>query len=165
MSILKIGKTMEIDSTLGALTYVSSADVVGGTIQIPREAYIITGSVFKKIKELEHIVIPWNVEIINQEAFCNCENLQEVTIENEDCELSYSVFRGCKKLIKIKLPKRLKKLHTGMFMDCISLQEIVVPNGVPHLELGQFGGCRNLEKIHWREHVYSYEDLLEYGMF
>ena len=75
------------------------------------------------------------------------------------------MFRGCKKLREIKLPKRLKKLHTGIFMDCISLQEIVVPDGVPHLELGQFGGCRNLEKIHWRGHIYSYEDLLEYGMF
>ena len=53
---------MEIDSTLGALTYVSSADVVGGTIQIPKEVYIIIGYAFEKMKELEHIVIPWNVE-------------------------------------------------------------------------------------------------------
>ena len=64
---------MKIDSTLGTLTYVSSADVVGGTIQIPREVHIITGSAFEKIKELEHIVIPWNVEIINQGAFCNSD--------------------------------------------------------------------------------------------
>ena len=51
----------------------------------------------------------------------------------------------------------------GMFAYCESLKEISLPNTLYILKKEMFGKCNSNLKIHWKEHIYRYIDLLEYG--
>ena len=49
-----------------------------------------------------------------------------------------------------------------MFSYCISLQNISLSNTLDILTKMMFYKCNPKLKIHWRKHIYTYEDLLEY---
>ena len=75
--------------------------------------------------------------------FFNCESLQDLNeLQN------WNVFNGTD--------------FSRMFYNCISLQEISLSNTLDILTKEMFGICNPKLKIHWREHIYTYEDLLEY---
>ena len=50
----------------------------------------------------------------------------------------------------------------GMFYNCKSLQEISLSNTLDILKEEMFYNCNSNLKIHWKNHTYTYEDLLEY---
>ena len=52
-----------------------------------------------------------------------------------------------------------------MFAYCENLIEIHLPSTLNQLESGIFDHCNPNLKIHLKEHVYTYEDLFEYGNF
>ena len=54
---------------------------------------------------------------------------------------------------------------SGMFAYCENLIEIHLPSTLNQLEHGIFDHCNPNLKIHLKEHVYTYEDLFEYGNF
>ena len=49
-----------------------------------------------------------------------------------------------------------------MFEYCISLQEISLSCTLDILSENMFNNCNSDLKIHWKKHIYTYEDLLEY---
>ena len=49
-----------------------------------------------------------------------------------------------------------------MFFKCESLQNILVSNTLSILNKDMFYKCNPTLKIHWKNHIYTYEDLLEY---
>ena len=51
---------------------------------------------------------------------------------------------------------------SGMFYNCQSLQEIFLTNTLDRLTKEMFLNCNPNLKIHWKKHIYSYADLLEY---
>ena len=50
----------------------------------------------------------------------------------------------------------------SMFASCKSLQNILLPNTLSILRKNIFFECHTTLKIHWKNHIYTYEDLLEY---
>ena len=52
-----------------------------------------------------------------------------------------------------------------MFGDCINLRKIHLPNTLNFLTFTMFDGSNENLKIHWKNHVYTYDDLLEYKRF
>ena len=51
---------------------------------------------------------------------------------------------------------------SSMFEYCESLQNILVSNTLSILSKDMFYNCNSNLKIHWKNHTYTYEDLLEY---
>ena len=49
-----------------------------------------------------------------------------------------------------------------MFRNCDSLQNILVSNTLSILIKDMFYNCNSNLKIHWKNHIYTYADLLEY---
>ena len=75
--------------------------------------------------------------------FFNCESLQDLNeLEN------WNVFNGTD--------------FSRMFRNCDSLQNILVSNTLSILNKYMFYNCNSKLKIHWNNHIYTYEDLLEY---
>ena len=50
----------------------------------------------------------------------------------------------------------------SMFASCKSLQNILLPNTLSILRKNIFFECHTTLKIHWKNHIYTYEDLLQY---
>ena len=51
---------------------------------------------------------------------------------------------------------------TYMFAYCESLKEISLPKSMKYLNIDMFFNCNEDLKIHWKNHIYTYEDLFEY---
>ena len=75
--------------------------------------------------------------------FYNCESLQNInSLENWNISNMKDV--SC------------------MFEYCESLQSILLPNTLYILTKDMFYNCNPTLKIHWKNHTYTYADLLEY---
>ena len=49
-----------------------------------------------------------------------------------------------------------------MFEFCTLLKEIYLSNTLDILKKEMFNKCNKTLKIHWKKHIYTYTDLLEY---
>lgn len=144
---------------------VYSIDVKNGTVEFPNGIEEISEYAFAGLKELTRIIIPNSIYEVGEFAFWCCQNLTGCIFKNPDCKIGKFCFRGCTKLKTIVLPKKLIELPDMIFEDCTNLQSIKVPDTISYISYYDFDDCLDLKRIRWRGHVYSYEDLLEYGSF
>ena len=96
-------------------------------------------------------------------AFCYCQNLNSVTMNNELSELGGAAFVGCNKLKYVTFSKNISKLYSnvyryiiggkgnsdyeGTFQDCDSLEEITIPENIDYIGDSSFAYCKNLKKV------------------
>mgnify|MGYP002615159192 CR=1 FL=1 len=104
-------------------------------------------SMFEYCKSLENIEALRNWDVSNgtnfSDMFCNCESLQDLNeLEN------LNITNGTD--------------FSSMFYNCTSLQNILLPDTLSILRKDIFYECNPTLKIHWKNHIYTYEDLLEY---
>ena len=87
----------------------------------------------------------WNVSKCKDflYMFAYCESLQEIN-SLENWNISNGIDFSC------------------MFAHCESLQKILLSNTLDILTKEMFYNCNPKLKIHWKEHIYTYIDLLEY---
>ena len=97
----------------------------------------------KTLKDIDSLKT-WNVSNgINFVRMFECTNIQNVlALEN------WNVLNG--------------KKFSSIFKDCIFLQTISMPHSINYLTYTMFFNCTENLKIHWKNHIYTYEDLLEY---
>lgn len=96
-------------------------------------------------KEIISLVIEEGVTSIGNEAFCECENLTDVTIPSSVERIGCYAFADCWKLSEVKLPENLKRLEEGIF-DGTGIKEIGIPASVEIIEQGALAGMK-LERI------------------
>ena len=68
-------------------------------------------------------------------------------------------------LITIKIGKKLEKIGDLAFCGCENLEKIIIPDSVEYIRIQYFENCKKLSQIHFHNHIYSYDDLLEYKKF
>ena len=68
--------------------------------------------------------------VLADNAFCNCAELEEVTIPAKVSEIAYNAFKDCKKLKKVTITDGVKTVSSAAFGNCDSLTEIVFPASV-----------------------------------
>ena len=79
---------------------------------------------------MQHITIPFTVEVIKRDAFS-----------------------GCSSLVNVHLNEGLETIGDGAFCDCISMQHITIPSTVKEIQLEVgvnsclFSGCTSLVKV------------------
>lgn len=65
----------------------------------------------------------------------------------EGCQLIYeNAFRNCSNLESVTLPSTLKEIGYGAFYDCIKLSNLEIPNSISKVGSYAFNGCSSLTK-------------------
>lgn len=129
------------------LVYDASADTIG--------SYSCAG-----VTQLQHVVLPANVDLIEPYAFRDCTGLISV-------EMGYvraiggGMFYGCSSLTSVNLPENMTKIPGSMFEKCTSLESFVVGPNVQEIEQFAFRGCTSLTSIEFSGQVRT----LGYGAF
>lgn len=139
-------------------------DVKKGKVIIPYGVKAISAQAFWKNYNLEEITIPNNILSIGTGAFQDCNNLKTVVFDQrtQKIYLHQSVFKNTG-IEMIEFPTDfLYKLPSDLFTNCLNLKEVYIPSSVEKLSLSAFRGCIFLDKIHWKNRIYSYDDLLTY---
>ena len=84
---------------------------------------------------------------------------------NPTCIIGQYAFKHCTSLMLVELPKKINYIFEGVFQDCKSLINLTIPDTCTEINLASFLNCTNLKKIKYKNHYYSYDDLLEYKKF
>lgn len=95
---------------------------------------------------LKTVILPTSVKIINENAFYNCVNLENISLENIEC-IYYCAFRYCYELKNIVLSQSLTYIDREVFTSCYLLDNVVIPNSVTTLSNNTFSYCYNLKNI------------------
>ena len=102
--------------------------------------------------------------------FYSCRSLQDISALEDwnvsnGTDFSY-MFSFCTALQDISALKSWNvsngKYFSSMFRYCTSLQNISLPNSLRYLDENMFKDCNPNLKIRWKQHLYTYADLLEY---
>lgn len=117
---------------------------------------------------LTYILIPNNVEFVEQASFYKCKMLSRVTWKANNYTIQVDTFEGCTNLEKfnfsnvsviesyafsksglkeIDLSNNTKKVYNNAFCDCENLKEVTwdCPCVIP---IDAFAGCYNLEDVY-----------------
>ncbi len=85
--------------------------------RIERDAFSLSG--------VTHVNMPEGIEIIEEAAFYDCENLQDtLVIPSTVTQIRGSAFRFCRQLTAVILPAGLQGMQGDAFADCSSLDYI-----------------------------------------
>ena len=101
------------------------------------------------------IVIKEGVELIERDAFSNCNNLKSITIPNSVEHIIDTIFNGCE-LLKTAGPIGsgcniefgwTTSIPSYAFSKCTYLTSITIPDGITSIESCVFLDCNSLESI------------------
>ena len=131
-------------------------------------------SMFSHCNSLQNLneLLNWNVSNGTDfsRMFASCKFLQDLNgLKNwnvSNCICFSRMFAHCESLQTLNELKHWNVSNATkfsyMFNNCISLKEISLPNTLYILTKDMFEKCNSKLKIHWKKHIYTYEDLLEY---
>ena len=88
-----------------------------------------------------------DIEIINQKAFENCQNLRKIYLSNKISSLPYQCFRGCVSLEDIYIPDNVIMLGVSTFEDCSKLSTIRFPETLRMICDFCFAYCKSLKEF------------------
>ena len=140
------------------------------TFFIPSNVQKIGTAAFSECEKLHTVTISEGVYEIQDDAFLNCYNLENISIPKSMNKLGASVFEGtglksipalggvtelrsdtfsrCNELKKAVIPAHITAIGNGTFAECESLEEITLPDKLEVFdEKGAFYCCWNLRSI------------------
>ncbi len=133
-NVTKIGaKAFDLDSELKVINLPDSVEEIGEAafstaaikeINIPKSLTDMSKGVFS-LTELERVTIPGNVKTIGICAFEDCENLQEVVVEEGVEMIDEGAFKGNDALTQVELPASVTEIKCKFPGDCT----IIAPAG------------------------------------
>lgn len=121
----------------------NKADVV-----IPPNVHIIGESAFCDNKKVRSITLSDAVEAVQMQAFQGCTQLETVITSANLQAIANDAFANCSKLATITIPSSVTKIGAGAFYGCRSLSTIAIPEGVCSIEPHTFESCKNLREVH-----------------
>lgn len=96
--------------------------------------------------DLEYLFIPKKITDISPNAFCG-GTFKYIHIPSSIKTIGQNAFEDCNKLEEINLPTSLKVLDNNIFIKCASLKNIVLPSKLEEVGEFAFGWCEKLKNI------------------
>ena len=117
------------------------------TVVIPDGLTIIDPGAFTECYSLQKIDIPNTVTNIGMLAFDLCSQLKEVNIGNGVTHIENGAFRSCPQLREIIIPDNVLSLGDSLFLDCRGLETVRIGNGVTEIKGNMFKDCPQLKEV------------------
>ncbi len=99
---------------------------------------------FYKLANLQEVIIPPSIEVIDASAFKECHSLKKVSFEGNIRSIYRFAFDHCTNLESITLPAGLVYIGEYAFANCTALQNINIPKSVEILERFAFNNNPSL---------------------
>ena len=152
--------------------------------EIPEGVTSIRNQAFQNSKNLEEIIIPDTVTLMNSYAFeasgikritipdtkidpfgmalfKDCTSLETVNIEAYIDETYgdsglHATFENCTSLKYVNISSgKIKTIYRDAFKNCTSLEKIVIPEGTRIIEPSAFENCTSLKEVVWPSSISS----------
>ena len=123
---------------------------------------IIEKDAFRDCDNLQSVAFSTSITDIEELAFYNCVNLKAIEMPNKITKLGRKVFYGCEKLATLKLSEGLTAIPEAAFYGCSSLTSIVIPDGVKTIGRRSFYRCTGATSLVLGENV---EEIADYAFY
>ncbi len=118
--------------------YIKSVVIEDGITEIGKEAF--------EFCEIEKIVFPQSLKIINDNAFMGGLLIKELVLPYGVEEIGDSAFRGCDFEGKLVLPDSIAEIGESAFSG-IPITEVKLPQNLIEIKEDTFYGCTKLRKV------------------
>lgn len=123
-------------SKIGSLAFYKRRDIIT-SVYLPDSVEIIDSNAFNQCECLTNIRMPAHLKEIGIAAFWNCKMLNDVSIPDSVQKIGYSCFEGSG-IVSIKLPHGITKIEKETFMHCKNLGSITIPESVQEIHKNAF---------------------------
>jgi hypothetical protein len=149
-SVIKIGKRAFMNCRiLTDVKFPNSLSIIGEeafkycdhiiNITIPENVTLIEGSAFSNCISLSFVTASSCVfETGFQSVFNECENIEEIIVNDDVLSLNYYAFYGYNKLKTVILGNSLATISWGAFEACESLTTVIIPKSVTRISDNAF---------------------------
>ncbi|MBD5520087.1 MAG: leucine-rich repeat protein [Lachnospiraceae bacterium] len=111
----------------------------------------IASNVFQNKTEIEYVILPDNVKIIEPGAFSGCTKLRGIKLPSGLEKIQDKTFFGCTKLTQLSIPKCVTSIGSEAFSGDTSLFMVYIKDSTysSMITIGNsaFEGCKKLEKF------------------
>lgn len=117
----------------------------------------ISEGLFANMGNIQSIILPDNITVIENSAFLRCKKLETVVLGDKVTTIAgasddyipdrWGAFYGCEALRDINFPETLLSIGNNAFVDCRSLTEVSLPVNLVSLGELVFWGCSGLVKV------------------
>lgn len=138
---------------LGGAIRITGYNGTDETVVIPSEidgknVTSISGEVCYKCETIKHLIVQEGItDILGWGTFCDCENLETVSLPSTLKTIGRSAFEGCSKLNSVDLPEGVTSIGTSAFFECVGLGSVSIPEGVTDIGSNVFSGCSGLTSV------------------
>ena len=91
--------------------------------------------------------IPQGIQIIGENAFYHCTELEGVIIPDSVTSIGYSAFEGCTGLRNVTIPDGVTSIEAFTFCDCTGLKSVTIPDSVTSIGNCAFSICKGLTVV------------------
>lgn len=145
--VVKIhNETVELCSNFGFFIDLTTLDL-GNIKKIHKCA-------FSSVHELEELIIPDSVEVIEESAFTYFDNLKKIHIGKGLKEIKHHTFSGNDVLESVNFPETLQKIERDAFLSCNSIKNVKV-HANTIIEEGAFPETTNIERYGVKNKTYT----------
>lgn len=106
--------------------------------------------------QFPHIYLSNSIETIPQKCFSSNGELEKIILPANLKVIEENAFWGCTKLKFIKIPNKVTTIGKGAFEDCKNLTKIYLPASVKTIEKNAFKNCKKLT-IYCEKNSYAYK--------
>ena len=117
------------------------------SIVIPEGITHLNFGVFAECSKLSSVTLPSTLTHIGQAAFNKCSNLQHIILPEGVRVIEASAFANSG-LLAVNLPQTLDSLLGHSFEGC-PITEITIPENLKYIYGGEFYDCKQLRSVQW----------------
>lgn len=92
---------------------------------------------FEAAWDVTSVVLPDTIEIINEQAFADCEMLSGINIPESVTTIGRGAFSNCMNLTELTIPAGVTETSEEMLTNCLALENLFIVN--PDLEYTSWG--------------------------
>lgn len=92
---------------------------------------------FEAAWDVTSITLPDTIQIINEQAFADCEMLSEINIPESVTSIGRGAFSNCISLTELTIPASVTETDEEMLTNCLNLQDLSILN--PALSCDNWG--------------------------
>ena len=111
------------------------------------QSYQLYQFAFAYETKIKSVIIPYGVDIINDNAFYLCKNLLSVSLPNSLTSIGACAFDGCYNLASIVIPDSVTTIGKSAFFNCYALSSVTIGSGVALIGKSAFYNCSKLTVV------------------
>lgn len=134
--------TMPIDATLtydsfSGVNKVEEVIITAGNTGVLKSTYTYYPWYISR-KVLNKVTLQEGIMSIGKQMFYECSNIQSIIIPNSVTVIDYGAFMSCTGLTTINIPHGVTDIEGSAFMSCSNLNTIYIPNTITRIATEAF---------------------------